>query len=249
MGSLPAAAVTPRGSPGVAEDSALVQDPGLTGVGRRLAFAAAGVALVSFLIALVVGVVNGMFLDIDTLNPDLERSVFNWVSSAATMIAAFVCVVQAIAMRQQRVAFAILGFFLTFFAFDDAVGLHEEVGYRLQDWFGLEESSVGLRLWTVAYMPLLVVVAVMCWRSAGSVVDTRARKLIAAGLGCLAFAVALEAMGFTPVGTPLLVVVTEEALELDGWELVAGGLTVVFVTRLMSAASNVGDARAAPLTE
>jgi hypothetical protein len=200
------------------------------GAVRRLAVAGVTVAVVSFAVTMAVGLIEGTVAPYDRLDPDSEESVFDWASTGVTLVTAFLCTVHAIAVPRRRWAYGVLAGLLLYLSFDDAFRIHETVGTDLREDLGLA-ASIGARLWTAAYLPLLAVVVVLLWRvvRAG---PPAGLKLLLTGLACFGGAIALEAVGATSLGTPLLFVVTEESLELAGWELVAAALTIVLVASI-----------------
>lgn len=198
---------------------------------KRLAVAGIVVAAVSIGATLVVGMVEGTLLPYDRLDPDSESSVFNWASSGAELIAAFVCAAQAVASCRHRAMFGVLAAVILYLSLDDAFVVHETIGKTLQDHIGLV-AGIGEQVWTAAYAPLLVATALLLWRVVRGV-RREADVLLLVGLTCFALAIGFEVMGATPLGEPLGFVVAEEALELGGWELAAAALTIVLATSLM----------------
>lgn len=125
----------------------------------------------------------------------------------------------------------VLGALLVYFALDDWVEIHENLGEDVSDALGFP-GYVGPRLWVALYLPLIGAVVALLWLVAEEV-GGRARQSIVAGMGLLAAGYALEAFGIVTKrleerGVELPHAVRaglEEGTELAGWIVLAGGVT------------------------
>ena len=213
-----------------------------------VAWAAGAVALAQT----AVGVVNAFTVESEFLNPDVEGSLFQLVTAAVTAAAGAAAAVHAYLFAARGRRFAVLAAILLYFAADDALVLHERLGEAVgEGLFGLE-GHLAVRLWVVLLAPLLVAAVVLVIseaRGAGAPL----RGLLEAGVGALVAAVVVELAGAVTrdpsfvdrvSGKPeTLRYLAEEALELGGWILIAGGLWVLTVARMEGDGAVSADAR------
>ena len=216
----------------MARAAATSEEGGSTAAGdERVAATATLVAAV-----LVVGSWNALTDGHDRFNPDVEGSVFQLVTAAVTAIAAVAAVAHAAFVRARRIRFAALGAALAYVTADDLLVVHE----RISESFGERvlglQDHVAVRLWIVLFAPLLLVILFIVAAEARRAVSMTGR-ILAGGLVALLGAVVVEAAGAVTHDPDFIDGVSgkpetaryllEEALELGGWALVAGGLTCV----------------------
>jgi hypothetical protein len=192
--------------------------------------AAAGASL------LLTHLVNHIALDnrIDALQASAEHNVWSWAASMTTFAAGLAALLYARWSPRPRRALA-LGVLLIYFALDDWVEIHENLGVSVSDFLGLP-GYVGPRLWVALYLPLVGAVVALLWLVAEEA-GGRARRAIVGGLALLAAGYALEATGIVTKrleerGVELPHAVRaglEEGTELAGWVVVAGGLSAAML--------------------
>jgi hypothetical protein len=192
--------------------------------------AAAGATL------LVAHLVNHVALDnrIGTLQASAEHNVWSWAASMTTFAAGIAALLYAHWSPHPRRALA-LGALLVYFALDDWVEIHENVGDEVSEALGLP-GYVGPRLWVALYLPLAGAVVALLWLVAEES-GGRARRAILGGLALLAAGYGLEAIGivtkrFEERGVELPHAVRaglEEGAELAGWVVVAAGLSAAML--------------------
>ena len=222
--------------------------------GRLLAIslplaAAAGVGL------LLGHLANEFVLDraVVQLQASAEHTAWTWAASMATFAASLAAGLLGFLTRQ-RAPLALLGL-LAFFALDDFIEIHERLGARVADLIGLPDW-VGPRFWTLLYLPLLGLTVVLGWRLVRTL-DAPVRRVVALGGALLAAGFVLEAGGIATKrlaekGQPTPHEVRagfEEAVELSGWILVAGGLSAAAVGAAYRLAALAGATRAGGVTE
>jgi hypothetical protein len=183
-------------------------------------------------VALVAGhLVNEFLLDrrVVQLYASAEHTAWTWAASMATLAAGLACGLLGF-LGGRRMALA-LGGLLAFFALDDFVEVHERLGVEAADALSLP-TWIGPRMWTLLYLPLLGLALVLGRRVLRDL-ERPVQRTVALGAALLATGVALEVVGIATkraheegLGTPHEVRAGfEEAVELAGWILVAGGLT------------------------
>lgn len=191
---------------------------------------------------------NHVVLDdrIGELQASAEQNVWSWAASMAAFASGLSALLLAPVARHPRRVFA-LGCLLVFFALDDYVEIHENLGEDVSGALGFPDY-VGPRLWTLIYLPLAVLVAALLWSLAWEL-DRRARGLVLAGAGLLACGYVLEAAGIVTKrlenrGVELPHAVRaglEESAELAGWILLAAGVTAGLVARSAIAEPETGS--------
>lgn len=192
-------------------------------------WALAGITGTIFLLA---HVVNHVALDdrIGELQASAEQNIWSWAASMATLVAGLSTLIYARSARRTRRAWA-LGALLVFFALDDYVEIHENLGDDVSDALSLPDY-VGPRLWVVLYLPLLGAAAALLW-SLAEELGGRARSGILAGAALLAAGYLLEGLGILTKrledrGVELphaLRAGLEESAELAGLIVLASALT------------------------
>ena len=179
--------------------------------------------------------------DVGALNADAENNAFSWASSVVTFTGAFVAVLLAAVLEEQRGRFLLLGGTLALFSFDDAVQLHEDAGTRVADALNVDESYT-YGIWPVVFFPLLAFAFLLLWHVAAGL-PQRAATALRIGLGLLVLAVLAEglasfwyASGETAetFGGAFEIAI-EEGSELAGWVLVCAGLTAAACRALADA--------------
>jgi len=214
----------------------------VTTPGRQLASSTAVVvrltlllSVVSFVLLAITHLVDVLALGDRILLFDAEEDggVWTWASVAAQGGGAtLLAMLAAASVRWRTYAWCSVG--LAYLSLDDAVRIHEKLGYALSFF------PHGTRLiWPLLYLPLLAMVAVQLWRIADAQAGTAVRALVRGGLLALGVAILLEAE------TPLLFalnlgetvvyeieVVLEEGLEMLGWIWIGGALAVAVVQTL-----------------
>jgi len=192
-------------------------------------------SVISFLLLALTDLVDVLALNgrIAAFNAEEDGGVWTWASVAAQAGGATLLAILAATAVRWR-AYALTGLGLAFFSLDDAVLIHEKLGYALSFF------PHGTRLiWPLLYLPLLTVVAVQLWRIADAQEGTSVRALVRGGLVALAVAVVLEAetpllfaLGLGESIVYALEVVLEEGLEMVGWIWIGGALAVAVVQTL-----------------
>jgi hypothetical protein len=198
-------------------------------LGRALGLVAGATLLLAHL-------VNHIALDdrIGELQASAEHNVWSWAASMATLVAGLAVLLYTRSSPHPGRAWA-LGALLVYFALDDWVEVHENLGEDVSDALGFP-GYVGPRLWVALYLPLIGAVVALLWLVAEEV-GGRARQSIVAGMGLLAAGYALEAFGIVTKrleerGMELPHAVRaglEEGTELAGWIVLAGGLTAAML--------------------
>jgi hypothetical protein len=181
---------------------------------------------------LLAHLVNHIALDdrIGELQASAEHNVWTWAASMATLVAGLSALLFARSSAQPGRAW-ILGTLLVYFALDDWVEIHENLGEDVSDFLGFPDY-VGPRLWVALYLPLTGAVLALLWLVAEEI-GGRARRAILAGVALLAAGYALEAVGIVTKrleerGYDLPHAVRaglEEGTELAGLIVLATGLT------------------------
>jgi hypothetical protein len=197
-------------------------------------------AAAAVLLQTAIGAANEFTLESSFLNPDEEGSLSQLATAAVTAVAGTAAAAHAILFPARRRRFAALGVILLYFAVDDVLVLHEGLGEAVGErLFGLS-GHLAVRLWILLLAPLLaaafLLVASEARRAGG-----RLRTVLFGGLGALVAAVVVEVGGAVTrspsfidrvSGKPeTLRYLLEEALELGGWILLAGGLLVLLSAR------------------
>ena len=187
------------------------------------------VAVVAVAAQTVVHLVNDLALDerVWHMNADVDGNLLTWASASATLAAGVAAAVLGRAGGPYGRRLFVLAAILGFFAVDDVVAIHEDLGSGL--------AVVGLPnvsgVWFPLYLPVFVLTAWLLWTLPA---PARARMLVRVGLLLLAAAIVGEgtATGFVTAldryedRWPYSVeVAIEEGAELGGWILIATGLT------------------------
>lgn len=203
---------------------------------RRVIWVGVTTAAVGMAVLAVGYLIHVYALDRDTALLDLEEGgLVTWVSASATFGAGLVAALISFVDPAQAVSGAVLGVACAFLSFDDAVTLHEHIGFGITGAADISDSYVQL-IWPALYLPLLAVVAILFERIAR---DTPpARRIILVGLALLVAAVGLEAAGVvldradvSPGSWLWTVEITlEEGIEYAGWVLIATGGAARLVT-------------------
>jgi len=172
---------------------------------------------------------------IGALDAEEDGGVWTWASVAAQAAGAtLLAMLAALSVRWRPYLICALG--LAFLSLDDAVLIHEKLGYALSFF----PHSTRL-IWPLLYLPLLGFLAIQLWRIADTHGGVWVRAFTRGGLAALVVAVVLEA------GTPVLYavglgesavyeleVVLEEGLEMVGWVLIVGALAITLLDHLPS---------------
>jgi hypothetical protein len=180
-----------------------------------------------------VGVVNELAFEASFLNPDEEGSIFQIATAVVTAAGGVAVVAHAVRHRLRRKPLLLLGGILLYFAADDLLAIHERLGEATGEFlFGLP-AHVAVRLWILVLAPLLVAAVVLLVAEARRA-DAPIRRVLIGGLATLGAAVLVEVGGAVTRSPAFIQQVSgkpetiryllEEALELAGWVLVAGGL-------------------------
>ena len=200
-------------------------------VATGLILAGAAVLLQSSLYTL-----NVYGLDRSVVLFDLEEGgVVTWATSSTTFSAAVLVLVLGFIDPGQKRRAPALAAGLAFVSFDDAVYLHERLGFRIADELEVSPDYVQV-IWPAIYLPLLLTLAVLVFGLARETKE--AHRLVVAGLALLAGAVVLEVtshalsqVGVRPGSWPwVLEIMLEEGAELMGWALIVMGAVVRLVT-------------------
>jgi hypothetical protein len=217
-------------------------------LGERLVAAGVVIALVAITVQSVGHLVNELGFDgrVTLLDADGEGTFFAWAASVAIFAGGFVMFVHALILEWgDRSRYGALAAVLVFLSLDEIIQVHERLGTAVGgDLLGLP-GWADVRLWLVIYAPLLLVTLVLLLGAARQA-DEWPRRSIRGGVGLLVAAIAIEGSGLLTKwleerGTDLpdvLRITVEEATELAGWVLIAGGLTAATVTALLR---NSGD--------
>ena len=208
--------------------------------GEAAARAVVWTAVAAMLVQTAVGAANEFTLESPFLNPDEEGSLFQLVTAAVTAAAGAAAAAHAIFHPARRRRFAALSAILFYFACDDVLVLHERMGEAVgESLFGLS-GHIAVRLWILLLAPLLAAAFLLIAAEALRV-ERGLRNVLLGGLGALVAAVVVEVGGAVTrspsfiervSGKPeTLRYLLEEALELGGWILLAGGLWVLLSAR------------------
>ena len=207
---------------------------------RRVARFVAVLAGVAFVALVVLHLVNQMALDARfvALDADEDESGWSWASIAAEATAgALLALLAATVTSSKGMKFAAL--VMVYLSLDDFIRIHENLGSIFTPF----PHAVRV-LWPLMYFPLLGALMIVLWRLCVG----RSREvalLTRTGLVMLALAVALEVFtvllfaveqGHRSFGYELEVAL-EEALELTGWILIAGGMATALLSRFAASAS------------
>jgi hypothetical protein len=178
-----------------------------------------------------------------------EGGLVTWASSCATFAVAMMAFLLGFVDPRQKVAGTAVAVAAAYLSFDDAVIIHEDVGFEVADALGLS-SSYAQVIWPALYFPLVAIVMVLLLRLGRATPE--AFRLIRAGLGLLVAAIVLNMAGivldFADVDKEssawTIEIVLEEGLELAGWIVIATGLSIrLFAATFERAASaDVADA-------
>jgi hypothetical protein len=209
----------------------------------RLVAAALVVALAGVTVQSVAHLVNELLLDgrVTILDADAEGTLFAWAASVAIFAGGLVTFVHALILEGgARRRYGALAAVLVFLSLDEIIQVHERLGTAVGgDLLGLP-GWADVRLWLVIYTPLLLITLILLLRAANEADDWPQRS-IRGGIGLLVAAIAIEGAGLLTKwleerGTELpdvLRITAEEATELAGWVLIAGGLTAATVAALL----------------
>ena len=179
---------------------------------------------------------------------DLEEGgLVTWATSSATFSVGVVALLLTFLVSEARWRGPAVAVGTAFISFDDAVVLHERVGFEITGALAISDSYMRI-VWPILYAPLLAAVAVLIWQLARG--NSTARRLVFGGLLGLAVAIGLEIVGvaldragFNEESWPWTVkAVLEEGVELAGWILIATGVSV----RLLACAGDRGRIGSAP---
>jgi hypothetical protein len=220
--------------------------------GGRLLLVAGGVLAALAYVALAVAHLTNQFLFDGRfwhLDADVDGNALTWLSSLATLTAGALALMLARISPARRSYLTALGMLLAFFAADDALGMHENLGLVFAR-FGLPDIA---GIWFPVYLPLFAFCAAVLWS-----LDWPGREVVLMlrfGLVLLGAAIVGEAL--TAVVPALertnatwvyeLEVALEEAAELAGWIAAATGLAAAdLVARRAVAASGVAPAPEQP---
>jgi hypothetical protein len=202
-------------------------------------------ALVAVVVQSVVHLGNEFLLDdrVQGFDADVEGNSFTWASSVATFTVALAAALHAAAFESHRREFGLLAVIAAWFSLDDVAIIHERAALKVgEDVLGLPDYA-AVRLWLIAYLPLLLLVGLVLWRLADES-PPPADRAVRLGLGLLVASIPVEIAGLgtrrlADDGTDLpedFRIVLEEGLELGGWIVLAAALTAVLCSALMRAA-------------
>jgi len=184
---------------------------------------------------------------IDDLDAEREANALAWLSTTASGVAAVAALLLALLLTSpRRVALLALAVGLAFVSLDEAVQIHERLGYRIgRHVLGASDETAN-RLQLVAIMPVLATVFLMV-----CLVARRARRdmrvCLLGGLAALLSAIVFEQAAGTLTnawereGTlwpDVLRVGLEEGSEVAGWVLIATGLFAHLARTLTCATQN-----------
>jgi hypothetical protein len=202
-------------------------------------------ALVAVVVQSVVHLGNEFLLDdrVQGFDADVEGNSFTWASSVATFTVALAAALHAAAFESHRREFGLLAVIAAWFSLDDVAIIHERAALKVgEDVLGLPDYA-AVRLWLIAYLPLLLLVGLVLWRLADES-PPPADGAVRLGLGLLVASIPVEIAGLgtrrlADDGTDLpedFRIALEEGLELGGWIVLAAALTAVLCSALMRAA-------------
>jgi hypothetical protein len=202
-------------------------------------------ALVAVVVQSVVHLGNEFLLDdrVQGFDADVEGNSFTWASSVATFTVALAAALHAAAFESHRREFGLLAVIAAWFSLDDVAIIHERAALKVgEDVLGLPDYA-AVRLWLIAYLPLLLLVGLVLWRLADES-PPPADWAVRLGLGLLVASIPVEIAGLgtrrlADDGTDLpedFRIALEEGLELGGWIVLAAALTAVLCSALMRAA-------------
>jgi hypothetical protein len=202
-------------------------------------------ALVAVVVQSVVHLGNEFLLDdrVQGFDADVEGNSFTWASSVATFTVALAAALHAAAFESHRREFGLLAVIAAWFSLDDVAIIHERAALKVgEDVLGLPDYA-AVRLWLIAYLPLLLLVGLVLWRLADES-PPPADRAVRLGLGLLVASIPVEIAGLVTRrvaddGTDVpedFRIVLEEGLELGGWIVLAAALTAVLCSALMRAA-------------
>jgi hypothetical protein len=202
-------------------------------------------ALVAVVVQSVVHLGNEFLLDdrVQGFDADVEGNSFTWASSVATFTVALAAALHAAAFESHRREFGLLAVIAAWFSLDDIAIIHERAALKVgEDVLGLPDYA-AVRLWLIAYLPLLLLVGLVLWRLADES-PPPADGAVRLGLGLLVASIPVEIAGLgtrrlADDGTDLpedFRIALEEGLELGGWIVLAAALTAVLCSALMRAA-------------
>ncbi len=197
-----------------------------------LLLAVAGVAFQT-----IVHLVNLFAFDDRYYHLDLsaEHTVFSWVNAVAIFAAACGALLHAMdPATRGRWRFGLLAALLAHLSLDEFFEIHERLGEWVAGWLDLPET-VGVRIWLLAYLPVLAAAALLLFWSARTA-PPKPRRFQLAGLALLVAAALSEGLGiFTKLledegwGKPhRMRAALEEGLELGGWIVLAAGILAAF---------------------
>jgi hypothetical protein len=203
------------------------------------------VALVAVVVQSAAHLGNEFLLDdrVQGFDADVEGTSFTWASSVATFTVAWAAALHAAAFESHRREFGLLAVIAAWFSLDDVAIIHERAALKVgEDILGLPDYA-AVRLWLVAYLPLLLLVGLVLWRLADES-PPPADRAVRLGLGLLVASIPVEIAGLgtrrvAEDGTDVpedFRIALEEGLELGGWIVLAAGLTAVLCSALMRAA-------------
>lgn len=173
------------------------------------------------------------------LDADVDGNALTLASSVATLAAGALALMLAHVAPARRTRLTALGLLLTFFAADDAFGVHENLGSAF--------ARVGLPdiagIWFPVYLPLLGFCAAVLWTLDWA--EAPVAPMIRLGLLLLGAAIAGEALtGVLPALERTnatwvyeFEVALEEGAELAGWIAVASGLAATDLAARRATAS------------
>lgn len=178
---------------------------------------------------------------IETFNIDGRSNPVTWFQSSLLLGAALCCIGIALTVfnRPLRAAWLGLAPVLAFFSLDKAISVHERVGSKLEDHFGLPDDA-GRLAWQMAWLPMIVAgvaLLVVCLLHANRRTQLWALALAAAS----AFKLASEALMFPALrywdvtrdsanfyGVEVNI---EETIQLIGFACLFAGLAQLFFDR------------------
>lgn len=202
----------------------------------RILTAGRWLAIVGGLTLLVVHLVNLAVLERRLLNANLETTVWTWTSVVAAAGVAIGAALHALLVTARRTEYLTLVGAASFLSMDDLITVHETVAGLILTATGLSEKWDSV-VWPVVYLPFLAVLVLLLERLTRDV-PTRIRRHTLAGLGLLAFAVAVEVVIAPWSGTDAGRVEfvgggVEEAAEQAGWTLLAVALIALAVSEAL----------------
>jgi hypothetical protein len=171
------------------------------------------------------------------LDVDSEWNAWAWAGSTAIASAAVMALVLALVFEHHRALFALLAAWFAFLSLDDIAEVHERLGRRLGHLVGYESEDAG-RLWVVLYLPAMALAAVALVTVARRLCTSNVARVIVAGLGVLAVAVAAEVVGSIArhnATASMAEIAIEEAAETVGWLLLATALAALLLSVVATA--------------